>query len=194
MARILGLILNGGTSRRFGAPKAEALLEGKPLIGHVADRLAPQVEAVAVAGDACGLSFPALDDAPFSGAGPLAGIHAGLDWAAGEGAVWLVSAPCDVPCLPVNLVEKLLAHAVPELPCAIRREGRLEAACALWPVSHAPEVRRRLRDGPDRSLKGALADAVVIAAEDASFDGSFENINRPEDLASLKHRGRPADG
>lgn len=194
MARILGLILNGGTSRRFGAPKAEALLEGKPLIGHVADRLAPQVEAVAVAGDVCGLPFPALDDAPFSGAGPLAGIHAGLDWAAGESAVWLVSAPCDVPCLPLNLVETLLAHAVPGRPCAFRRDGRLEAACALWPVSRTPEVSRRLRDGPDRSLKSALADAVVIAAKDASLDGSFENINRPEELAALTLQGKPADG
>jgi len=194
MTRILGLILNGGTSRRFGAPKAEALLEGKPLIGHVADRFAPQVEAVAVAGDVCGLPFPALDDRPFFGAGPLAGIHAGLDWAAGADAVWLVSAPCDVPWLPLNLVETLLAHAVPGRPCAFRRDGRLEAACALWPVSFLNIVEARLRQDTERSLKTALADAVVIPAENVPLDGSFANINRPEELAALTLQGKPADG
>ena len=55
--RVLGAIIAGGQSRRFGSDKALAVIDGRPMIAHVTEALRPQVEMVAI----CGRDWPGLD-------------------------------------------------------------------------------------------------------------------------------------
>jgi len=181
---VAGIVFAGGASSRFGRDKASELLDGEMLIARVAARLARQVDILALAGTATdyGLALPCLDDAPHRGKGPLAGLSSGVRWAATQGMSHILTAPCDVPDLPRNLLDLLGPPG--DLPRVIAQDGQLEAACALWPVGLATQIEAQLMGDGKLSLTHALinAKAVVTRVEAKELDGSFANINTPKDL------------
>ncbi len=184
MKSVAGLIFAGGQSRRFGGDKAEADLQGRRLIDHVADRIAPQVKSIAVAGPTHVPNAFTLNDGDHPGKGPLAGLLAGLKWALDLPDIkWLVTTPCDVPSLPKNLVT-LLTGSPAERPKVLEVAGRWQAGCALWPTSAGPFIEDTLIKGEDLSLHRALRSLNVEAIETSpeALDGSFLNINTRDDL------------
>lgn len=185
LSKTAGLIFSGGQSKRFGAEKALALLDGQPLLARVAARLAPQVGPLAVAGNAHDSGLLALSDEPFAGCGPLAGLRAGLEWATAQAGVqWLLTAPCDVPLLPKNLAGLLLQGAALGHPAAVRSAGHLQVACALWPVTALEQIEAALGEESKNSLHHAfeLCGGIEIDVTGSALDGSFANINTPADL------------
>lgn len=188
VTRIAGIILAGGASRRFGTDKAATLIDGRPMIAHVAGRLSSQVEALAIAGadQTYSLACPLLEDGAHATKGPLAGLAAGLIWALENNFSHVVTAPCDLPLLPRNLV-RLLSTQEQTSPAVLKTSHGIEAACAMWPISVFPIVEERLKVGKSLSMRGLLeaAGASAIQVHDDDLDGSFININAPDDLAQL---------
>jgi CTP:molybdopterin cytidylyltransferase MocA len=113
-AAITGVILAGGLGRRMGGvDKGMQLLDGRPLAAHVADRLAPQVDRLLINANRsqaayAALGYPVFADEIPDFAGPLAGLHAAL--AASQTSL-VVTAPCDSPFLPADLVGRLRGAA-----------------------------------------------------------------------------------
>ena len=115
---VTGIVLAGGLGRRMGdtvdgVDKGLLSLSGKPLVAHVIERLVPQVDVLLVNANRNADSYAqfgcqVVPDVIGGFAGPLAGLHAGMLAAATE---WVVTAPCDSPLLPPNLVERLHAAA-----------------------------------------------------------------------------------
>ncbi|MBK9019285.1 MAG: molybdenum cofactor guanylyltransferase [Sulfuritalea sp.] len=185
-APITGVILAGGAGRRMGGiDKGLQELDGQPLVQRVLVRLAPQVDSVLISANRnleryAGFGCPVLGDTIPGYAGPLAGLQAALSRAA---TPLLVSAPCDSPFLPTDLVARLRAaldanHA----DLAVARAGdRVHRAFCL--------LRRELLPGLDRFLAGGerkvgLWHASLNLAE-VSFDDeadAFDNINTLNDL------------
>jgi molybdopterin-guanine dinucleotide biosynthesis protein A len=160
---VVAVILAGGRGRRMGhVDKAMLTLAGKPLVMHVLARLAPQVAAVAISANGDPARFaaipaPVLPDAPGGPEGPLAGLLAGARWAVGmhPGAL-LLSAPCDVPFLPADLVARL--RAAP-LPVCAASAGRLHPLVALWRPGEV--IERASAGGSARALLAALGGGSV---------------------------------
>lgn len=193
MEGILGVILAGGQSRRFGSDKGLAVLAGKTLLQHVIDRAVPQVEALVISA-AIGstgremLGFPVVRDRLGPGLGPLAGILAGMDWAIRHrpNCGRLATFPIDSPFFPKDIVRRLndcesgrSGLVVPE------RSGQLHPVFGLWPI----ELRETLRHYLLAGHSGVQAfcrsvGATILPFEDATFD-PFLNINRPEDLENI---------
>lgn len=184
--RIFGVILAGGSGRRLGGvDKALLPLAGQPLITHLQDRLGPQVEELAIAanGDPARLGFTGLPVLPDGiGAGPLAGVLAGLGWAAAQGADALVSAAVDLPFLPCDLVPRLWMAADGGLAVA-ECGGRSHPTCALWPVAIIPELQAYLAAGEARVMGFATAQGAAAARFAGGEPDPFLNLNTPEDLA-----------
>ncbi|MDF1855328.1 molybdenum cofactor guanylyltransferase MobA [Pseudooceanicola sp.] len=192
----LGLILAGGGGHRLGGvDKAFVPLGGTALLTRVRDRFAPQLAGLAISanGDAARFAdyrLPVLADAgsDAGGQGPLAGILAGLDWAAAQGAFTLVSVAVDTPFLPPDLVPRLLLAAEGmQMPLVVASGPdaggtRLHPACGLWPVARREDLRAALRQGV-RRLGGWAAEMGARQAFFADGEVAFFNINRPEDLA-----------
>lgn len=186
-----GVILAGGLATRMGGGDKGLLpLGGRCILDHVIDRLEPQVDRLALNanGDAARFArfgLPVLCDSVEGFAGPLAGVLAGLDWAAHEGADHVVTAAADTPFFPADLVPRLiLAAETAGKPIALARtaEGR-HPTFGLWPVA--------LRDDLRAALEGGLRKVVLwtdrhgtadCAFPVAGFDPFF-NVNTPEDLA-----------
>lgn len=186
MTAPLGVILAGGQARRMGGGDKGLLpLQGQTILDRVIARLAPQVAGLAINanGDPARflhLGLPVLPDSVAGFPGPLAGVLAGLDWAAGEGARHIVTAAWDTPFFPADLVAGLEAGRGP-ITLARTPEGR-HPTFGLWPVALADDLRAALEDGTRKVL--AWTDRHGTAYADFTGDPDpFFNVNTPEDLA-----------
>lgn len=178
MSAILGAILAGGRSRRFGSDKALALLDGQSLIGRVAAGLKPQTEALVVCGRTVD-DMLSLADRPGPDLGPLAGLNSALHHARRNGYDAVVSVPCDTPLLPDDLVRRLAAAGPASYAAAIPVIG-------LWPSSLGETLGRHLATSSDRSMRRWIAIAGAVPVE----IGIVVNINTAADLAALQASGR----
>ena len=194
MRQPVGVILAGGQATRMGGgDKGRLVLGGRSLFAHVIGRVAPQVSELALSanGDPARLADLGLQVLPDSMAGypgPLAGVLAGLDWAAARGATHAVSVAADTPFLPEDLVPRLLLAAeggAPIVLAASEVEDRLvrHPTFGLWPVA----LREDLRDALARGVRkvGLWADdkGVALAPFPADRIDPFFNINTDRDLA-----------
>ena len=192
---IVGLLLAGGQSRRMGGgDKALRLLGGRSLLERVIERLRPQTAALVLNANGdprrfAGFGLPVVADSIADFAGPLAGILAGLDWAAAHrpNCPVVASVATDAPFLPEDLVSRLLqgmAAAGAELACAASG-GQAHPVIGLWPVRLRDELRRALVEEGVRKVDVWTARyrlATVAFPEPAPGIDPFFNANRPEDL------------
>lgn len=188
---ILGVILAGGRATRMGGGDKPLLSLGdRRLVDHVLARLTPQVSAVALSANGdparfADLGLPVLADTLPGHPGPLAGILAGLRWAAGQGADTLVSVAGDTPFFPRDLVARLAAaRGTRPIALAASDEAgapRVHPTFGLWPTALADDLAAALARGERRVLAYATLHGHALA----QFDGHlpFFNVNAPEDLA-----------
>lgn len=190
---VTGIILAGGRgSRMGGADKALLDLAGQPLIAHVARRLGC-ARAVSANGDPARfawLGLPVLADSVADHPGPLAGILAGLDWAAARGLAGIVTAAVDTPLFPADLATRLdaagkrgrvvLARGRSE----IGGEARLQPTFGWWPVAAAAPIHAAIAGGERRVEAVARANGLTVL--DVLDPQAFLNVNTPADLAHIR--------
>ncbi|MDK3017228.1 molybdenum cofactor guanylyltransferase MobA [Pseudodonghicola flavimaris] len=194
MKQPLGVILAGGqASRMGGGDKALLDLGGRPLLAHAIDRLEPQVAGLALNanGDLARFArfgLPVLPDPMPGHPGPLAGILAGLDWAADQGAETIVTVAVDTPFFPGDLVPQLLlgAETGGHGLALAESEGGLQPTFGLWPVALRDDLRQALAAGTRKLRVWALDHgAARVRFPGPRFDPFF-NLNTPEDLARAR--------
>lgn len=200
MKQPLGVILAGGRSSRMGGGDKGLLdLAGQSILAHVIDRLEPQTEALALNanGDPGRFSetgLPVIADSLAGFPGPLAGVLAGLDWAAQRGADSIVTAAADTPFFPCDLVPRLLlatetmAHPLALAASRDAESGQLwrQPTFGLWPVALRDDLRRALQGGLRKVVLWTdLHDARTVAFPVTSIDPFF-NVNTPQDLARAR--------
>ncbi len=192
-APVLGLILAGGRARRMGGGDKPLLeLGGRTLLARVAERLGRQCGAglaLSANGDPARFGAfpgPILPDTLPDQPGPLAGILAGLEHAAGSGVAAVVSVSGDAPFLPEDLVVRLAALR-PEAGIALAASGeRRHYTIALWPAALRDDLRCYLESG-ERRVGGFIARHPVEAVSWPVVPvDPFLNINTPEDLAAAE--------
>lgn len=170
---IVGAILAGGAASRFGSDKAMALLQGVPLIDHVATALAPQADTLVVVGRPHG-ALVSVPDHPAPGFGPLGAIAGALRWARANGYAVVLSAPCDAPVLPPDLVPLLGGEGaayVAALP-----------VLGWWPVTLADHLATWLATDQPRAVRRW---ASAVNARAVTLPTVPPNVNTAADLAAL---------
>jgi molybdenum cofactor guanylyltransferase len=191
---IAGVILAGGLATRMGGGDKTLLdLGGRPILAHVVDRLRPQVDALVLNANGpperfAPFGLDVVADSVEGHAGPLAGILAGMDWAAARGCAFVASAAGDTPFFPPALVAELRA--------AMEREGKPLAMAmtpdperglsrhptfGLWSVALRDDLRAALSAGQRKVIEWTEPRGCAKAAFEGAFP--FFNVNTPEDLA-----------
>lgn len=193
---IAGVILAGGQGRRMGGvDKALVDFEGRPLLAHVVERFAPQVDRLLLSanGDAARFAAFGLDVVPDLFAepmGPLAGLaaaHRRLE-TVGSDARFIATIAVDGPCLPRDLVARLAEAlaAGPDARVAVARSrDRVHPVAALHCRDDLEDLIGGLADGSIRRVMNWIERRGVVLVDFDDVDGvdPFLNLNRPEDLA-----------
>jgi molybdopterin-guanine dinucleotide biosynthesis protein A len=193
----LGLVLAGGLARRMGGgDKARIRIGGKTILERVLARLAPQCSAIIINANGDPARFadtglPVVADSVPDFAGPLAGILAGLDWAAAHtpDIADVVSVPGDCPFLPGDLVARLsAARQAAGAPLACARSGDWRHPVAgLWRVALRDDLRKALVEENLHKIETWTARHGVAIADwpDKPIDPFF-NVNTPADAAEAE--------
>ncbi len=188
---VTGLVLAGGQGRRMGsADKGLVRLQGQPMVRHVLDRFAPQVDEILINANRNiaeyeALGHPVIRDQFDGFAGPLAGFHAGLEHAQHP---LLATVPCDSPFLPLDLVARLLRgieaqHA--DLAVA-RTHDQPHPVFALLRREVLPHLKVFLEGG------GRKIDAwyATLKTVEVAFDDEAEAFRNINTIAELEQASR----
>ena len=179
------VVLAGGKSRRFGADKSLATLNGHTLLNLMVARLREQTSGpIAVNSPRSSgkeaRSSKIVPDIIGDQLGPLAGIHAAMIWAENNNFEYVATVPVDTPLLPDSFLEQLLNSGA---PAVAKYNERLHPLHSLWPVKLASELEVSIKNG----MRAAQAWAEACNAIHCRFDTEphndpFLNVNTPQDL------------
>ncbi len=194
---IPGVILAGGrASRMGGGDKGLRQLGEARLIDHVIARLKPQCGPLALNANGdparfADLGLPVLADSLADRPGPLAGVLAGLDWAADLGADAIVTAAADTPFFPADLVARLQAAAGPSgLALAATRgpdgQALRQPTFGLWPTALREDLRTALQEGLRKIVLWTDRHGAGTALFDAAPFDPFFNVNTPQDIETAE--------
>ncbi len=171
--KILGAILAGGKSTRFGSDKAAAIVDELPLLDHVVMGMFRATDALVLVGRDW-RDFESVADGDHAGEGPLAGLLAALDHAAKGSFDAVFTAPCDA--LPVPDLRLLVG----DRPAVF--EGHW--LFGYWPVDVLPDLAAWLSGQPDRSVRGWL---VRCGAAEIPAPCALYNLNTADDMMMYEH-------
>lgn len=190
-----GIILAGGQATRMGGgDKGLLRLGGTSLLDAVIGRLGPQVDQLALNANGDPARFdrfglPVVSDDVQNFAGPLAGVLAGLDWAATQGATALVTAAADTPFFPCDLVPRLLMESEGMkhplvLAATAGDDGRVwrHPTFGLWPIALRDDLRAALHDGLRKVVLWTDQHNARQVVFPVTGIDPFFNVNTPDDL------------
>ena len=190
MEKITGLILAGGRGSRMGSvDKGLQLFKAKPMVAHVLDRFAPQVDEILINANRSideytSFGHRVIADAIDGFAGPLAGLHIGMTHATHP---LVATVPCDSPFLPLDLIARLTAamrQSDADLAVAKTFDQPHPVFC-LVKTSLAPHLHAFLESGQRKIDKWyATLNVVEVAFDDQ--EAAFSNINTVEELKSFE--------
>lgn len=190
MEKITGLILAGGRGSRMGSvDKGLQFFKAKPMVAHVLDRFAPQVDEILINANRSIDEYTAfghrvIPDAIDGFAGPLAGLHIGMTHATHP---LVATVPCDSPFLPLDLIARLTAamrQSDADLAVAKTFDQPHPVFC-LVKTSLAPHLHAFLESGQRKIDKWyATLNVVEVAFDDQ--EAAFSNINTVEELKSFE--------
>ena len=183
-----------------GGDKFLQPLAGQPIVAHVIARLAPQVSTIVINANGdpqrfAAFGLPVISDVVADYAGPLAGVHAGIDWTRRHipEASAIATVEADSPFFPHDLVVRLAAAREKEnaaLAVARSSDG-LHPVFGLWALTLEDTLLRALRDG-ERKMSDWVGGQGGVAVDFPQFEigghtvDPFFNINRAEDLAEAE--------
>ncbi len=198
--KVVGVILAGGQSRRMGGGDKTLLdLGGQTVLARVIERLGAQVDTMVLNanGDPTRFSkygLPVVADSIEGFAGPLAGVLAGMDWAYGQKADYIVTVAADTPFFPSHLLVGLQmareaedsALVMAMTPDPVRKFAR-HPTFGLWSLSLREDLRGALEGGVRKVIQ--WTEPHGCAKMVFNFDGAdpFFNVNTPEDMVVARN-------
>ena len=193
-ATITGVILAGGRATRMGGQdKGLVSLAGKAMVQHVIGVLEPQVADIIInanrhPAEYARYGYRVLPDLLAGYCGPLAGIATALRAARTS---YIVTAPCDSPFVPADLVLRLYRMLSQEAAdIGIAHDGkRLQPVFALLRCSLLGSLLCYLHEG-ERKVEPWYRQHPHVLCDFSDTPEAFININTPADITAAEDRLR----
>lgn len=185
--QLTAIVLAGGRGRRMGMQNKGLLtFHGQPLVAQVITRLQAQVSRIVIsANDRLTayqqFGYAVIPDQTTGYAGPLAGIHAVMCQQASE---WYITAPCDMPYLPLDYVTRMLAAREGVTACVAHDGQRQQSGCCLVHQSLLPALEYSLQH-QHFAVHRWLNDMGATLVDFSDTTEGFCNINTPDELQQL---------
>ncbi|MFI3246772.1 MAG: molybdenum cofactor guanylyltransferase MobA [Ferrimonas sp.] len=187
----LVILAGGQASRMHGIDKGLITVAGQPMVQHVLTRLAADTRPTVLISNRNQAQYQALGHPVYADeipdyAGPLAGICRGLQVAT---TPFVLVVPCDTPCLPVDLAERMLAQ---------QQQDQADIVIACDEQQNHPVImllRRELRDSLEQFLASGERKVIrwcqqhhLVFCKFAGQATAFANINTPEQQQLLEQQ------
>lgn len=196
LKNVMGVILAGGNSRRFGSNKGFALYKGVPFYEWSLRAMKKTVDScVLVTSRELESEYKAItgmpvivDDSSFKESGPLGGMYTAMSEMAQ--AEWYVLLPIDVPYINSCIIEKIIEADGTGFKSIIPIiEGKKQFLIAAYHYSLKDVIYEQLRSGNYRmqSLVDSI-DVLYIEEKEMGKNAgvSFRNVNTVQDLEIFK--------
>ncbi|NRD72070.1 molybdenum cofactor guanylyltransferase [Shewanella sp. VB17] len=178
------VILAGGMSRRMGGDdKGLIELSSKPMITHIIDRIAPQVNRIMISANRnlpryTDLGYCVFKDDHLGYLGPLAGMITAMGKTK---AAYLLVVPCDCPLLPLDLVERMLTQIKNQnAELAVASDGQREQPTIMLLKPSLRESMKEYLDSGGRKVSLWYDNHHYVVTQFTEQPNAFMNVNTPE--------------
>ncbi len=187
MNKITGIILAGGKSSRMGEDKGLILLNGKPMIKHIIDRLEElglSIMIVANNSDYEQFNYPVFNDL-MKEKGPLGGIYTGLFHSKTEANLIL---SCDTPNVTVELLQMIIDQSRETMVTIPEFNNRLHPLIGVYHRKAIELIHENLVNNQLKLIKVCedLNAKIVNVPTELGKEIYFSNINTQQELQNLR--------
>lgn len=176
---MIGIVLAGGQSRRFGSPKWQARYKDASFEERARNILATTTEtqwSVVPTGQST-TPYQLEDDREWRGMGPIAGIVTVMRHVTSD---WYAVCACDTPLVPASVYERLATERSDQ-PVIAYADNRIHPLIGLYPCSMLSKFEAALHRG-ERAVMPHLTEATIVSFEEQDW---FKNVNTPNEYESL---------
>ena len=195
-SNICVVILTGGLSSRMGGGiKSFEKFNNKTIFDRILERIIPQTKHLIINSNDKNIKFnkynlPIIKDYMKGHLGPLAGIHASMNWVKYNipQIEWIVSVPSDTPFVPINLVKKLYDKALNNNKHIIlaKSNNKIHPVIGLWKSNLLEDLEKNLNNGIRKIMLWAKNHPFDTLSFDQNIFDPFFNINFKDDLIEAK--------
>ena len=185
---ILGVVLAGGKSKRFGQDKSQVKLGDKTLLEHTLSKLHPKFnKIVIVAGKNINNNYVIINDCIEGQLGPLVGVLSAMKWIKKNNYSysWVATFPCDTPFFNISIIEefKKISKLNDNLLYFIKSKGRRHNIFGLWSLKLIETLEKDIIKNNFRKVE-EWANKIGLKTIEVPFDhiDQFFNINTKDDL------------
>ena len=189
---ILGVVLAGGKSKRFGQNKSEVKLGNKTLLEHTLNKINSKFNRIIiVSNNDLVKNYTVIDDCIKGQLGPLVGVLSAMKWIKKNNFSynWLATFPCDTPFFNVSIIDEFTKAAKlndSHLYFAKTKEKR-HNIFGLWSLKLIDTLEKDIIKNKYRKVE-KWADKIGVKIINFSYDSTdpFFNINTKEDFIEAK--------
>ena len=194
---ILGVILAGGKSRRFGEDKSKIKLGNKTLLEHVIDKVEKEFSELLIISNNQNFSFTSkkiflVQDFIKGQLGPLIGVLSAMKWIElnKKNYKWIATFPCDTPFFDENLIDKIknCSKNSDKKLFFLKSGGRRHNIFGLWSLELKDTLLEDIKNGQRKVEEWANQVGSEIIEIDDKSEYNFLNINTKEDLEKAKNK------
>ena len=196
---ILGVILAGGKSRRFGEDKSKIKLGNKTLLEHVIDKVKKEFSELLIISNSQNYRFTSkriflVQDFIKGQLGPLIGVLSAMKWVElnKKNYKWIATFPCDTPFFDIKIIEylKIKSFETKKKLVFLKSAEKRHNIFGLWSL----DLKEILENDIHNNIRKVEiwadkigSDIININIEKGKFD-SFLNINTKDDLEIAKKK------
>ena len=189
---ILGVVLAGGKSKRFGEDKSTIKLNGKTLIEHTLDKIKSKLnKIIIVSNDKVLKNYTTINDCIDSQLGPLVGVLSAMKWIKDNNYSynWIITFPCDTPFFNISIIDKFVevSKLNDSLLYFAKSEEKRHNIFGLWSLKLIETLEMDIVKNNHRKVE-KWADKIGVKTINISYKevDPFFNINTKEDLKEAK--------
>ena len=185
---ILGVVLAGGKSKRFGQDKSQVKLGDKTLLEHTLSKLHLKFnKIVIVANKNINNNYAIINDCIEGQLGPLVGVLSAMKWIEKNNFSynWIASFPCDTPFFNISIIDKFIEASKlnDSLLYFVKSEEKRHNIFGFWSLKLIGTLQKDIIENNYRKVE-EWANKIGVKTIDVSYDDidPFFNINTKEDL------------
>ena len=189
---ILGVVLAGGKSKRFGEDKSSVMLDGKTLIEHTLNKIKLKFKTIAIVSNNINLkNHIIIKDCIDGQLGPLVGALSAMKWIKKNNYSfnWIATFPCDTPFFNNSLIDKFIesSKSNDSLLYFAKSEKKRHNIFGLWSIKLIETLENDITKNNHRKVE-KWANKIGVKLINISYKDldPFFNINTKEDLVEAE--------